>query len=58
MSWDRRLGSKRQQGIITPKRPKSRRQRNAANRIGEKVADASARSERAAAWLKEQMGLK
>ena len=37
MSWNRALGtSKREQGVVTPKRPKSKRQLAAAKRIAEK----------------------
>lgn len=37
--WDRSLGtSKREQGVVTPKLPKSRRQLKAAEKIAEKLA--------------------
>lgn len=37
--WNRALGSsKRDQGIITPNRPKTKRQLSAAKRIAEKAA--------------------
>jgi hypothetical protein len=37
MTWNRKAGSKRQQGIGTPKQPTSRRALAAAKRIAEKT---------------------
>lgn len=55
--WDRSQDtSKREQGVATPQRPLSRRQRAAAVRIDDKAQTAT-RTEEAMGWLKQQMGL-
>lgn len=46
LKWDRALGtSKREQGVVTPRRPKSKRQRKAAERIAEKAGENAGKSE-------------